>query len=62
MSPPLAPPAPGLMRMSGEWTGRHWMEIDPDAPRPSLTAVLWLFALVFGAVAFAALVHGGAGR
>jgi hypothetical protein len=48
------------MRMSGERTGRYWMAIDPDAPKPSLATVLWLFALVFGVVAFAALVHDGA--
>ncbi|HET7648367.1 MAG TPA: hypothetical protein VFK17_07345 [Gaiellaceae bacterium] len=48
--------------MSGERTGRYWMAIDPDAPKPSLATVLWLFALVFGVVAFAALVHDGATR
>lgn len=48
--------------MSGERTGRYWMAVDPDAPKPSLTAVLWLFALVFGAVAFVSLVQSGGTR
>ena len=59
MTPPSLRPAPELMQMTGERTGRYWMAIDPDAPKPSLAAVLWLFALVLGVVAFTALVHSG---
>lgn len=59
MSPPSLRPAPELMRMTGERTGRYWMAIDPEAPKPSLTGVLWLAVLVFGVVAFTALVHSG---
>jgi hypothetical protein len=56
MSPPLLYSS-SLMRMSGERTGRYWMEIDPAAPKPSAAAVLWLFVLVFGVVLLAALVQ-----